>query len=137
MSNADAEVSKTMDIQAETEEGVTMVDVLEEEEALEDDCAAVLGSVSDSSCTYSLGYLPRQPLYACKECTKDDGDKEGRAGFCLACSYHCHEVKLIYSYNIQGVPKKMLLLSSFEFLTLGGVFIGVTNNSKNFGNKKM
>jgi len=91
MSNADAEVSKTMDIQAETEEGVTMVDVLEEEEALEDDCAAVLGSVSDSSCTYSLGYLPRQPLYACKECTKDDGDKEGRAGFCLACSYHCHE----------------------------------------------
>ena len=30
----------------------------------------------------------------------------------------------------------MLLLSSFEFLTLGGVFLGVKNNSKNFGNKK-
>ena len=38
--------------------------------------------------------------------------------------------------NLQGVPKKMLLLSSFEFLTLGGVFLGVKNNSKNFGNKK-
>ena len=38
--------------------------------------------------------------------------------------------------KLQGVPKKMLLLSSFEFLTLGGVFLGVKNNSKNFGNKK-
>ena len=35
-----------------------------------------------------------------------------------------------------GCPKKMLLLSSFEFMTLGGVFTGVKNNSKNFGNKK-
>ena len=37
---------------------------------------------------------------------------------------------------LQGVPKKMLLLSSFEFLNLGGVFTGMKNNSKNFGNKK-
>ena len=26
---------------------------------------------------------------------------------------------------IQGVPKKMVILSGFEFLTLGGVFLGV------------
>ena len=39
-------------------------------------------------------------------------------------------------WNIQGVPKKIGLLSSFEFLGLGGVFLGVKNNSKNFGNKK-
>ena len=52
------------------EEGVTMLDVLEEEEALEDDCDAVLGGFSDSSCTYSLGCLPRQPLYACKDCVR-------------------------------------------------------------------
>ena len=32
--------------------------------------------------------------------------------------------------------KKMGLLSSFEFLGFGGVFLGVKNNSKNFGNKK-
>ena len=37
---------------------------------------------------------------------------------------------------IQGVPKKIGILSSFEFLGLGGVFLGVKNNSKNFGNKK-
>ena len=35
-----------------------------------------------------------------------------------------------------GCPKKMALLSSFEFLGLGGVFLGVKNTSKNFGNKK-
>ena len=35
-----------------------------------------------------------------------------------------------------GCPKKMVILSGFEFLTLGGVFLGVENNSKNSGNKK-
>ena len=38
--------------------------------------------------------------------------------------------------DLQGVPKKIGLLSSFEFLGLGGEFLGVKNNSKNFGNKK-
>ena len=70
------------------EEGVTMIDVLEEEEALEDDCAAVLGNVSDTACTYSQGYLARQPLYAAREATVEGQ----RAGVCLACSYHCLEV---------------------------------------------
>ena len=37
---------------------------------------------------------------------------------------------------LQGVPKKIGILSSFEFLGLGGVFLGVKNNAKNFGNKK-
>ena len=35
-----------------------------------------------------------------------------------------------------GCPKKMSLLLGFEFLTLGGVFLGVKKNSKNFGNNK-
>ena len=39
--------------------------------------------------------------------------------------------------NLQGVPKKMVIRKGFEFLTLGGVFLGVKNNSKNFGNKKI
>ena len=30
----------------------------------------------------------------------------------------------------------MVIRNGFEFLTLGGVFLGVENNSKNFGNKK-
>ena len=38
--------------------------------------------------------------------------------------------------DLQGVPKKIVILSSFEFLDLGGFFSGVKNNSKNFGNKK-
>ena len=38
---------------------------------------------------------------------------------------------------VQGVPKRMLLLSGFEFLTFGGVFLGVKNNPKNFGNQKI
>ena len=38
--------------------------------------------------------------------------------------------------DLQGVPKKMVIWKGFEFLTLGGVFLGVKNNSKNFGNKK-
>jgi len=36
---------------------------------------------------------------------------------------------------LQGVPKKIGPLSSSEFSDLGGVFLGVKNNSKNFGNK--
>ena len=35
-----------------------------------------------------------------------------------------------------GCPKKIRFKPIFEFLTLGGVFLGVKNNSKNFGNKK-
>ena len=38
--------------------------------------------------------------------------------------------------NLQGVPKKIGILSSFEFLGFGGVFTGVENNRKNFGNKE-
>jgi len=69
------------------EEGVTMLDVLQGEQALEEDAAAVLGNVSDTACTYSLGYLSRQPVYACNTC-QDAGQP---SGICLACSYHCHE----------------------------------------------
>ena len=36
-----------------------------------------------------------------------------------------------------GCPKKIGLLSSFEFLSLGGVFLGVKSNSKNSGTKKI
>ena len=39
--------------------------------------------------------------------------------------------------NVQGVPKKMSVKPNLEFQNLGGVFLGVKNNSKNFGNKKI
>ena len=39
--------------------------------------------------------------------------------------------------HLQGVPKKIIFKLIFEFLILVGVFLGVKNNSKNFGNKKI
>ena len=41
-----------------------------------------------------------------------------------------------YSRNIQGVPKKITFKHIIQFLSLGGVFLGVKNNSDNFGNQK-
>ncbi|XP_068226755.1 putative E3 ubiquitin-protein ligase UBR7 [Palaemon carinicauda] len=70
------------------EKGITMVDVLNEEEEREMDAAAVLGGSDDTSCTYDLGYVKRQALYACVTCCPADSGRV--AGVCLACSYHCH-----------------------------------------------
>ena len=52
-------------------------------------------------------------------------------------AYKLEYQKLIFFGKLQGVPKKMVIRKGFEFLTLGGVFLGVKNNSKNFGNKKI
>ena len=53
---------------------------------------------------------------------------------------HSNKVQILiqlhkHLINLRGVLKRIGLLSSFEFLGLGGVFLGVKNNSKNFGNK--
>jgi len=71
----------------EEESGVTMVDVLQDEQDLEDDANAVLGGADDKNCTYSQGYMARQPLYACLTCCPGSA----AAGVCLACSYSCHD----------------------------------------------
>ncbi|XP_046388838.1 putative E3 ubiquitin-protein ligase UBR7 [Ischnura elegans] len=71
------------------EKAVTMLEVLEDEQELEEDANAVLGASDDLHCTYDQGYVKRQALYACMTCTKPDEEKLG--GVCLACSYHCHE----------------------------------------------
>ena len=42
-----------------------------------------------------------------------------------------------WNWYLQGVPKKMWFKPIFEFMTFEGVFSGVKNNSKNFGNKKI
>ena len=39
--------------------------------------------------------------------------------------------------HIQGVPKKVSVKPNLELQNLGGVFLGVKNNSKNFENKKI
>ncbi|KAK8375709.1 hypothetical protein O3P69_008465 [Scylla paramamosain] len=75
---------------AEAEEsGISMVEVLQEEEERQLNAAAVLGAADDTRCTYDQGYMKRQALYACMTCCPADGDHQ--AGVCLACSYHCHE----------------------------------------------
>ncbi|RXG51518.1 putative E3 ubiquitin-protein ligase UBR7 [Armadillidium vulgare] len=77
-------------ISKETEDsGITMVDVLQEEEELESSADAVLGAWDDSACSFKQGYVKRQPLYACMTCCPITSDVN--AGICLACSYHCHE----------------------------------------------
>ncbi|KAK6181399.1 hypothetical protein SNE40_009256 [Patella caerulea] len=74
-------------------ESISMVEILEEENRLKADAAAVLGASDDKNCTYSKGYVPRQALYACSTCS---GSENVLAGICLACSYECHEGHDLY-----------------------------------------
>lgn len=66
---------------------VSLVDVLEEDEELENEACAVLGGSDSEKCSYSQGSVKRQALYACSTCTPEG---EEPAGICLACSYECH-----------------------------------------------
>ncbi|XP_021100553.1 putative E3 ubiquitin-protein ligase UBR7 isoform X3 [Heterocephalus glaber] len=73
--------------QSELEPVVSLVDVLEEDEELENEACAVLGGSDSEKCSYSQGSVKRQALYACSTCTPEGGEP---AGICLACSYECH-----------------------------------------------
>nr|CAG4638518.1 EOG090X07TK [Cyclestheria hislopi] len=86
-----AGTSSTLTNPDEEDSGITLVDVLEEEAQLEEDADAVLGGSDDQNCTYSLGYVKRQALYACITCSPNLTDNNCLAGICLACSYHCHD----------------------------------------------
>lgn len=78
---------------AEDEPVVSLVDVLEEDEELEEEASAVLGASDAEHCSYSQGYVKRQALYACGTCCPPGG---AAAGVCLACSYKCHEGHQLY-----------------------------------------
>ncbi|XP_074654334.1 uncharacterized protein LOC141908246 [Tubulanus polymorphus] len=73
---------------AEEEPVINMLEVLQEEKQLEEDAAAVLGGSDHKNCTYALGYVSRQALYACSTCTSSNMPP---AGICLACSLECHD----------------------------------------------
>lgn len=75
------------------ENSMTLQDILDEEEELEEDANAVLGGSDDKNCTYAQGYVKRQALYACVTCVPVNGEP---AGVCLACSYACHEGHDLY-----------------------------------------
>ncbi|CAK6982529.1 putative E3 ubiquitin-protein ligase UBR7 [Scomber scombrus] len=70
------------------EQTVSLVDVLEEDEELEEEASAVLAGSDSDHCSYPEGYVQRQALYACNTCSPKGG---AAAGVCLACSYKCHE----------------------------------------------
>ncbi|CAL8315951.1 unnamed protein product [Boreogadus saida] len=72
----------------EEETTVSLVDVLEEDEELENEASAVLAGSDSDLCSFPQGYVKRQALYACNTCTPKGGEA---AGVCLACSYKCHE----------------------------------------------
>ena len=48
------EQPKTSTMADEEDSGITLIDVLEEEDQLEQDANAVLGGSDDQNCTYSL-----------------------------------------------------------------------------------
>ncbi|KAM4014188.1 putative E3 ubiquitin-protein ligase UBR7 [Anomaloglossus baeobatrachus] len=72
---------------------LSLLDVLEEDDALEDEACAVLGGSDTEKCSYPEGYVKRQALYACGTCTPRS---EEPAGICLACTYKCHEGHQLY-----------------------------------------
>lgn len=69
---------------SETEEAYTLDELGEMYESAN----AVLGASDPNNCSYSLGYVKRQALYACVTCNGPDAEK---AGVCLACANKCHE----------------------------------------------
>ncbi|KAI9528218.1 hypothetical protein NQZ68_021859 [Dissostichus eleginoides] len=77
----------------EEERTLSLVDVLEEDEELEEEASAVLAGSDSDHCSYPQGYVKRQALYACSSCTPKGGEA---AGVCLACSYKCHEGHDLY-----------------------------------------
>eukprot|EP00053_Salpingoeca_punica_P014048 m.127522 g.127522 ORF g.127522 m.127522 type:complete len:367 (-) comp16367_c0_seq2:1831-2931(-) len=68
---------------------MSMVDVVNEQEEIEAEAAAVFGDIDDDLCTYPHGYVGRQPLWSCLTCRTESGGVV--AGVCLACSLHCHD----------------------------------------------
>ncbi|CAN7995535.1 unnamed protein product [Ixodes hexagonus] len=79
--------------EVQDENSVTLQDILDQEQELQDDANAVLGGSDDKNCTYEQGYVRRQALYACSTCVSPDSRP---AGVCLACSYACHEGHQLY-----------------------------------------
>lgn len=77
----------------EDEDTITMLDVIERENKLEEEASAVLGNSDEKNCTYPLGYIARQALYSCATCFDGSGKQ---AAICLACSLECHENHDVY-----------------------------------------
>ena len=77
----------------EGESSISLCDVIEEDQEMEETVDAVLGASDDQACTYPKGYVKRQALYACSTCSTA---QDQPAGVCLACSLECHNGHDLY-----------------------------------------
>uniref|UniRef100_A0A915KKD1 UBR-type domain-containing protein n=1 Tax=Romanomermis culicivorax TaxID=13658 RepID=A0A915KKD1_ROMCU len=73
----------------EDEQVITLQEFIDEENEEIEEAVRVLGNADDKQCSYSKGYMKRQPLYSCLTCAKSLETDD--AGICLACSLVCHD----------------------------------------------
>uniref|UniRef100_A0A915E3N8 UBR-type domain-containing protein n=1 Tax=Ditylenchus dipsaci TaxID=166011 RepID=A0A915E3N8_9BILA len=74
--------------EAEKEEFLTWNEIVALNKEAEKNAEALLGGQDDMVCSYPEGYKYRQPLYSCRTCSAQTGQK---AGVCYACSVNCHD----------------------------------------------
>ncbi|VDD86496.1 unnamed protein product [Enterobius vermicularis] len=84
---SDSKVLKDATANTSSDELITLQDIMEAQERLEEEAEDLLGGESGNVCTYPQGYKPRQPLYSCRDCTKSGF----QAGICYGCSINCHD----------------------------------------------
>uniref|UniRef100_A0A0N5AIP1 UBR-type domain-containing protein n=1 Tax=Syphacia muris TaxID=451379 RepID=A0A0N5AIP1_9BILA len=84
---ADSEKLNCSVADSSCEDVITLQDIMETQAQLEKDAEDLLGGESGKVCTYPQGYKPRQPIYSCKDCTKEGS----KAGICYGCSINCHD----------------------------------------------
>nr|CAB3267474.1 putative E3 ubiquitin-protein ligase UBR7 [Phallusia mammillata] len=84
---------KIDEVDGAEEDSVSLQDVIDHDNEMQETANAVLGGSDDKACTYPKGYVSRQALYACSTCTKTD---DPPAGICLACSLQCHKDHDLY-----------------------------------------
>jgi len=72
----------------EEDQVVGLVEYINDQNAEIEQANLILEASESDSCTYSLGYMNRQALYACLTCTEKD---KVPGAVCLPCMYQCHE----------------------------------------------
>ncbi|XP_071383875.1 putative E3 ubiquitin-protein ligase UBR7 [Centroberyx affinis] len=66
---------------------LSLGDILADEDELREALCVLAGS-DPENCSYSLGYVKRQAVFACSSCTPSGAEP---AGLCLACANKCHD----------------------------------------------
>jgi E3 ubiquitin-protein ligase UBR7 len=69
----------------------SLQELIDSEKKQSETANAVLGASDENNCSYDHGYVYRQALYSCLTCLKAQKIENNLHGFCLACSYECHQ----------------------------------------------